>query len=180
MMSARMSHPEMSQMLSERAKRQWEDEEYKAYMAEQWLEFYNSNDAYRKEVLEQLDQAQREYWGDEANRHLQAERTRKYFENHPEVREELSQRASEQWQDEELLSWRREKTKEQWTPEFRAKRKAALQQTYYRKTLSTLKNFEIDGVLDVNAYHAHRLAIHDSSILRFDKFCQRFLMVMKP
>jgi len=174
MMSARMSHPEMSQMLSERAKRQWEDEEYKAYMAEQWLEFYNSNDAYRKEVLEQLNQAQREYWGDEANRHLQAERTRKYFENHPEVREELSQRASEQWQDEELLSWRREKTKEQWTPEFRAKRKAALQQTYYRKTLSTLKNFEIDGVLDVNAYHAHRLAIHDSSILRFDKFCQRF------
>ena len=98
-----------------------------------------------KEVLEQLDQAQREYWSDEANRHLQAERTRKYFENHPEVREELSQRASEQWQDEELLSWRREKTKEQWTPEFRAKRKAALHQTYYRKTVATLKKFEIDG-----------------------------------
>jgi DNA gyrase subunit B len=105
---------------------------------------------------------------------LQAERTRKYFENHPEVREEYSQRASKQWQDEELLSWRREKTKEQWTPEFRAKRIATLHQTYYRKTISALKKFEIDGMLDVNAYHAHRLAIRDSSILRFDKFCQRY------
>ena len=26
----------------------------------------------------------------------------------------------------------------------------------------------------LNAYHAHRLAIRDSSILRFDKFCQRY------
>src|SRR5262249_19780581 len=105
---------------------------------------------------------------------LQAERTRKYFENHPEAREALSQCATEQWQDEELLLWRREKTREQWTPEFRAKRKAALQQTYYRKTVTSLKKFEVDGVLDVNAYHAHRLATRDSSILRFDKFCQRY------
>jgi DNA gyrase subunit B len=143
MMSARMSHPEMSQKLSERARRQWKDEEYKAYTAEQWLEFYNSNDAYRKEVLEQLDQAQREYWSDEANRRLQAERVRTYFENHPDAREAHSQRAKAQWQDEELLAWRREKTKEQWTPDFRTKRQAALQQTYYRKTISALKKFEV-------------------------------------
>jgi DNA gyrase subunit B len=174
MMSARMSHPEMIQMLSERAKQQWKDEEYKAFMAEQWLEFYNSNDAYRKEVLEQINQAQREYWSDEANRLLQAERTRKYFENHPEVREEFSKRASEQWQDVELLSWRREKTKEQWTPDFRAKRQAALHQTYYRKTVAALKQFEVNGKIDVEAYSVHRLTNRDSSLLRFDKFCQRY------
>jgi DNA gyrase subunit B len=173
-MSARMSHPEMSQMLSERARQQWKDEKYKAYMAEQWLEFYNSNDAYRKEVLEQLNQAQLEYWSDEENRRVQAERVRTYFENHPDAREALSQRARVQWQDEELLAWRREKTQQQWTPDFRAKRQAALQQTYYHKTISALKKFEVDGVLDVNAYHAHRLAIRDSSILRFDKFCLRY------
>jgi len=174
MMSARMRHPEMRQLLSERAKLQWEDETYKEYMVEQWLEFYHTNETYREEILERLNQAQRDYWSDEANRRLQAERTRIYFENHPEVREEFSQRASERWQDEELLSWRREKTKEQWTPDFRAKRQAALHQTYYRKTVAALKQFEVDGKIDIEAYSAYRLAIHDSSLLRFDKFCQRY------
>ena len=105
---------------------------------------------------------------------MQAERIRIFFENHPEVREEFSQRASEQWQDEELLSWRREKTKEQWTQDFRAKRRAALHQTYYRKTVATLKQFEADGKIDIEAYSLHRLTKHDSTMLRFDKFCQRY------
>ncbi len=126
MMSARMSHPEMKQALSERAKLQWEDETYKEYMAAQWLEFYNKNETYREEVLEQLNQAQRNYWSDEANRLLQAERVRIYFESHPDAREAHSQRAKHQWQDEELLAWRREKTQQQWTPDFRAKRQAIL------------------------------------------------------
>ena len=93
MMSARMSHPEISQMLSERARQQWKDEEYKAFMAEQWLELYNSNDAYRKEVLE---------------------------------------------------------------------------------TVAALKQFEVNGKIDVEAYSAHRLTKRDSTLLRFDKFCQRY------
>ena len=174
MMSELMSQPEMSALLSQRAKAQWEDEGYKAYMSKKWLEFYYTNEEYRTKNLAQLDQAQREYWSDQAKRDLQAERVRAYFESHPELRKEFSQRAFAQWQNEELLAWRRAKTREQWTPEFRAKRKAALNQTYYRKTIAALKRFEAEGKIDVDAYHAHRRVIRNSSLLRFDKFCQRY------
>ena len=125
MMSHRMSLPEMTQMLSERAKLQWEDETYKAYMAEKWLEFYNTNEEYRTEVLTRLNQALKEYWSSEDNRLLQAERVHTHFENNLDARKTHSQYAKVQWQDEELLSWRREKTQQQWTPDFRAKRKGS-------------------------------------------------------
>ncbi len=83
--------------------------------------------------------------------------------------------AKQQWQDEALLEWRREKTQEQWTPEFRAQRKAALQQTYYRKTIAALKQIEVDqGMLDLDAYQAYRLQTRNNSLLRFDNFCERY------
>ncbi|MBR8837594.1 MAG: DNA topoisomerase (ATP-hydrolyzing) subunit B [Stigonema ocellatum SAG 48.90 = DSM 106950] len=67
------------------------------------------------------------------------------------------------------------RTQEQWTPEFRAKRQAALQQTYYRKTIAALKQIEIEqGKLDVDAYQVYRLQTRDKSLLRFDTFCERY------
>jgi DNA gyrase subunit B len=174
-MSERMKQPETRQIMSEQAKAQWADESYKAYMTAKWLEFYHTNGAYRQENNDRLVRVQREYWSDEANRQAQAERVRKYFAVHPEVRAEFSQKAVEQWNDPALREWRRGKTKEQWTSEFRAKRKAALHQTYYRKTMAALKQIEIEcGKLDLTAYQAHRLAARDKSLLRFDKFCQRY------
>jgi DNA gyrase subunit B len=143
-------------------------------MAEKWLEFCSTNETYREGIIARLDQAQREYWSDEGNRRLQAERVRTYFENHPDAREAHSQHAKLQWQDEELLAWRRAKTQQQWTPDFRAKRQASLYQTYYRKTVAALKQFEVDGKIDIEAYSAHRLVTRDASLLRFDKFCQRY------
>ncbi|MDQ4077266.1 MAG: toprim domain-containing protein, partial [Chloroflexota bacterium] len=174
-MSERMQQPETRQILSEQAKAQWEDEEYKAYMMEKWREFYNSDPAYRRANREQLNQSQREYWSNEEHRKQQAERVRTYFEEHPEAREAASQQAKEQWQDETLLEWRRQKTREQWTPEFREQRRVALRETYYRKTLATLKQFETDpGQVDVDAYRDHRIALRDKSLLRFDTFCSRY------
>jgi DNA gyrase subunit B len=174
-MSARMQEPETRQILSEQARAQWEVEAYKAYMAVKWLTFYNTNDAYREEVLARLDQGQREHWSVDDNRQAQAARVRAYFEEHPEVRDAFSERAKAQWQDEDLLAWRREQTRQQWTPEFRAKRRAALQQTYYRKTMAALRDFlATDGTLDIDAYSADRLAAGDKSLLRFDKFCARY------
>jgi DNA gyrase subunit B len=174
-MSARMLQPETRRILSEQAKAQWEDEAYKAFMAEKWLEFYQANEEYRNEVLARLDEGQRVYWGNVTNRTAQAERVRAYFEAHPEVREAFSQTAKEQWQDEQLLAWRREKTRQQWTEDFRKQRKAALEQTYYRKTMAALKQFvTAGGTVDVAAYSTHRLASGDKSLLRFDKFCTRY------
>jgi DNA gyrase subunit B len=175
MMSERMLRPEMREMLSERAKAQWEDEEYKAYMAEAWRAYYDANEEYRQQNRRQLDQAQREYWSDDANRQAQADRVRQYYADHPEERQALSQRAKRQWQDEALLEWRREKTREQWTPEFRAKRQAALHQTYYAKTIATLRQFcSEQGIVDSDAFRAHRIASRDKSVLRFDTFCERY------
>ncbi len=172
MMSARMGEAEMRQMLSARAKAQWED---KAYMAAKWLTFYQTNEAYRLANHQQLDQAQREYWSSATNRQAQAKRVRLYFEAHPEVREAFSQVAKAQWQNEELLAWRREWTRKQWTPEFRAKRKAALDRTYYHKTMTALRQFLTEqGKVDFVAYGAYRLAQRDKSLLRVDKFCDRY------
>ncbi|RWX46173.1 DNA gyrase subunit B [Candidatus Electrothrix aarhusensis] len=174
-MSQRMSQPEMRQMLSERAKAQWEDEEYKSYMAEKWREFYESNDEYRRQNAAHLNDAQKEYWADKKNRQAQAERVRSYFVEHPEARSSASQKAEEQWKDKELLAWRSKTTRGQWTPEFRARRRAALAQTYYRKTLAILKQYEeVPGIVDLEGYRQHRISTKDKSLLRFDTFCKRY------
>ena len=174
-MSMRMRQAGTREILSSQAKAQWEDESYKAYMAGKWLEFYQTNETYRAENQARLDESQRAHWSDESNRLAQADRVQAYFQAHPEARVELSQKAKVQWQDEELLSWRSQTTCKQWTPDFRERRQAALKQTYYRKTMAALKQFETKpGVVDVVAYAAYRLAMKDMSLLRIDKFCKRY------
>ncbi|MCI0524239.1 MAG: ATP-binding protein, partial [Acidobacteria bacterium] len=174
-MSERMKEAETRQIMSEQAKAQWADDEYKNYMVSHWREFYETNEDYRQRNNEMLKRVQQEYWSDEEHRRAQAERTRNYFATHPEAREERAQKALQEWSDPALREWRREKTKEQWTPEFRAKRKAALQQTFYRKTISALKQIEIErGQLDLEVYQSYRRATRDKSLLKFDTFCQRY------
>ncbi|TRU87145.1 MAG: DNA topoisomerase (ATP-hydrolyzing) subunit B [Microcystis novacekii Mn_MB_F_20050700_S1] len=175
MMSQRMLEPETRQILSEQAKAQWEVAAYKAYMTEKWRTFYNTNEEYRRQNAEQLYQAQQQYWSNQTNRQAQADKVRQYFIDHPEQRQVYSETAKQQWQNQDLLSWRREKTKEQWTGEFRSKRRDALNKTYYQKTLATLKQIEIDrGYIDLEAYQKYRLQTRDKSILRFDSFCDRY------
>ncbi len=173
--SERMKKPETRQVLSSNAKAQWADEEYKEYMVGKWREFYETNGEYRQQNAAQLDKAQREYWSDESHRAEQSARTRQYYVENPEAREMLSEAAQMQWQDENLLAWRSDKTREQWTPEFRQKRKAALTETYYRKTIASLKSFEVaGGQIDLHAYQNYRLQTRDKSLLRFDSFCERY------
>jgi DNA gyrase subunit B len=174
-MSERMRQPETRRILSEQAKAQWANEAYRQLMTAKWREFYESNEGYRQQNREPLEQAQREYWQNEDNRQAQAERTRNYFITHPEARQAHAELAREQWQDEQLLAWRREQTRAQWTPAFSASRRAALHQTYYRKTMAALKQIEIEcGTLDLAAYQAHRHALKDKSLLRFETFRDRY------
>ncbi|HUO31785.1 MAG TPA: toprim domain-containing protein, partial [Bryobacteraceae bacterium] len=87
----------------------------------------------------------------------------------------FSKAAKVQWQDADLLAWRSETTRKQWTPDFRERRRAALEQTFYRKTMAALKQFKTEsGLVDVAGYAAHRLAMKDKSLLRIDKFCKRY------
>ncbi|MEA5597496.1 DNA topoisomerase (ATP-hydrolyzing) subunit B [Rivularia sp. UHCC 0363] len=174
-MSERMQQPQTRQILSQQAKVQWEDENYKAYMVSKWHDFYKSNEDYRISNREQLKLAQQEYWSDQANCLTQSQKVTNYFADNPQARLRNSQIAKQQWNNEALLEWRRQKTQEQWTPEFRAKRLAALNQTYYRKTIAALKQIEVEqGTLDLNAYQEFRLKTKDKSLLRFDNFCQRY------
>ncbi|MFM7407876.1 MAG: DNA topoisomerase (ATP-hydrolyzing) subunit B [Cuspidothrix sp.] len=174
-MSQRMQQPQTRQILSGQAKEQWQNEAYQSYMLGKWREFYDHNETYRQENQERLNQAQKDYWSEEANRLAQSQRVSTYFANNPQARETQSVLAKEQWENEALLAWRREKTQQQWTPEFRTQRYAALQKTYYRKTITVLKQIEIEqGKLDLDAYNAYRQQTKDKSLLRFDSFCQRY------
>lgn len=173
-MSERMKQPKTRETLSQNAKAQWQTEGYKAYMVRKWREFFNRDASYRQKNAAKLDQAQREYWGNETNREMQAQRVHEHFEKHPEARQHNSEKAKAQWQNQELIEWRRQKTHEQWTPEFRRKRRKALDQTYYHKTIAALKQFQREGWLDLQAYDQYRSRTRDKSLLRFDRFCDTY------
>ena len=170
-----MLRPEMRKTLSERAKKQWEDKEYKQYMIQKFLEFYKSNKKYREKNNRILNENQKKYWSNPENRARWAEKVREYFKKYPEKREELSSKAKKQWQDKELLKWRSQKTKEQWIPEFRVKRKNTYNQTYQEKAIKLMKEiFDKYGKLDKEKYNKERVRLNDKSLLRYDTILQRF------
>jgi DNA gyrase subunit B len=174
-MSERMKQPATARKLSKNAKRQWQDASYKATMRSKWQEFYLSHPDYQAANRAQLNQNQADYWSNPANRQAQAERVKQYFAEHPEVRDLYSQKAIEQWSDDGARQWRREKTRQQWTPEFREKRQLALSKTYFEKTTAALKDIQLErGFIDLDAYRQHRCQTRDKSLLRFDTFCQRY------
>ncbi|MCX6760355.1 MAG: hypothetical protein NTW46_03375, partial [Candidatus Nealsonbacteria bacterium] len=72
-----MSTPKMKVMLSGRAKKQWENEDYKKYMTGKFLEFYKNNAEYRNLNNSLLNKVQKIYWGKTENRKKQAERVEK-------------------------------------------------------------------------------------------------------
>ncbi len=174
-MSKIMSTPEMKKMLSERAKKQWENKEYKEFMGKKFLEFYKNNEEYRKKNNQQLNQEQKKYWSSEDNKKAQAERVKQYFIDNPEHREMYSEKAKEQWQNEDLLKWRSEETKKQWTPEFRAKRKESYNRTYLNESLKLLREvFDEVGAIDSEQYDDLRRERSNKNALMFQTVCQRF------
>ncbi len=83
--------------------------------------------------------------------------------------------ANAEWKDGVLRQWRSEKTKKQWTAEFRAKRRAAYNETYYHKALRVLRSiFEHAGTINSGAYETVRRETNDKSLLRYDTILARF------
>lgn len=170
-----MSAPKMKKMLSERAKKQWQNEEYREYMASKFLEFYHTNADYRLKNKARLLRAQREHWSHKENIKKQSNRVRKYFELHPEKIKVLRKAALKQWQDPKLLSWRSRKTKEQWTDGFRSKRKKAYDRTYPRKALQAMYELHQEGKeVNKETYDEIREIKNDKSLIRYETICQRF------
>ena len=170
-MSVRMK--ELSPLLSERAKQQWQSEEYKQFMVNKFLEFYSTNETYRKTSRDRLTNEARQYWSQEENRRQQAERVKQFFETHPEHRSQYRKVAHEQWQNETLRVWRADVTKAQWTAEFRAKRKQAYAKTYYEKFIAFANQvYRQHG--DLQQYDVLRVATRDKHLLRFDTVVARY------
>ncbi|WP_199247469.1 ATP-binding protein [[Phormidium] sp. ETS-05] len=98
--------------------------------------------------------------------------------SHPEVPIKLSKPEKEQWDEEKLLAWQWQNTKEKSESELVAKHRAPIarsqtHQTYYRKTVAALKQIEVEqGCLDLDAYRAYRLQTKDKSLLKFETFCE--------
>ena len=171
-----MSTPKMKKMLSERAVAQWSNPDYKDYMVRKFLEFYNNNEEYRAKNNTLLNKIQKEYWSDNRNREKQAERVAKYFARHPERRGRLREIAREQWSNKELKLWRSEKTKKQWTDEFRTKRRLAYNKTYLQHSLAFAKKILVQGKNLFTAYDAFRLQLSkkNTNIVKLETLLNRF------
>ncbi|MEI7709580.1 MAG: toprim domain-containing protein, partial [bacterium] len=165
----------MREDLSARAKSQWENEEYKKYMVEKFLNFYNSDADYRKKSGETLQIAQKEYWSKEENRQKQSERVKKFFKENPDLKKTLRDMAKQEWSRPDLLEWRRKKTKDQWTPEFRAQRKIAYNKTYYENTIKVLKRvYDQKKEVDKELFEDIRRQENNKNVLSFETFVSRF------
>lgn len=165
----------LGSLLSRRAKEQWRDPEYKRYMASKFLEFYYSNADYRKRTLKRLNDVQKKYWADNRNRTKQAERVRKYFELYPQKKFWLSQIARQQWRHGGLLEWRRQKTKEQWTEEFRKKRKITYDRVYLNASLEfARKVYETYGTINLYDQERASLPKRNNNIVKLHTLINRF------
>lgn len=165
----------LAPMLSQRAKKQWSDPKYKEFMTIKFLEFYNNNTEYREKNNALLDNNQKEYWSHEVNRQKQSEKVRKFFENNPKVREIFSEMAKKQWKDAQLLEWRKDQTRKQWTPDFREKRKIAYDKTYLNSNLAFAKKVvEEHGNLSFYDQIRSNLPKRNNNLLKFETLSKRF------
>lgn len=166
---------ELRDELSRRARKQWENEEYKKYMVAKFLEFYESNAEYRESTKLRLNKAQKEHWSKEENREKQSIRIKKIFNEKPELKEKLSALAKIEWNNPELRTWRSNKTKEQWTKEFRAKRKSAYDKTYYESTIKFLRKvYEEKNSVDIEEFEKQRKESKNKNVLSYNTFINRF------
>ena len=82
--------PEVREMLSKNANKQWQNQEYKDFMAKKFIEFYNSNEDYKMRNNELLNEEQKKYWQSPENRRKASEKIKKFFEENPDAKEYLS------------------------------------------------------------------------------------------
>lgn len=126
------------------------------------------NPEYRQKISQKI------YWSSIDNRDMQSLRIKKFFENHPGAKENLLQIAKTQWLDQDLIKWRRSRTKKQWTKDFRIKRKIAYDQVYLNSSLDFAKRvYEKNGRIDT--YDQERIsALKRNNILKLSTLLTRF------
>ena len=173
--NARKKSLEKRELFSMNAKKQWASLTYKAYMVKKFLEFYRSHPDYQAKNAQTLDMAQKSYWSGKSHRDTQAARVKKYFELHPEAKKHLTKKAKIEWSNKDLLQWRRAKTSQQWTPEFREKRKVAYNKTYLDRSLAFARLvYEDHGGLALYDDERQVLPRRDNNLLKYNTLVDRF------
>jgi DNA gyrase subunit B len=108
-------NPAYRQYMSDRVKMQRQDQALNDKLLQGFQDWFGS---LSPEDYEAYCQRSRDlmaaYWSDPDHRQEQSERTRRFYEEHPEARQARRQGAEAQWEDAELRQWRAEKTREQW------------------------------------------------------------------
>ncbi len=172
---AKIMKEKLGDVLSARAKKQWENPEYKQYMVKKFLEFYHSHPDYREANAQLLNLAQKNYWSQVNHRKLQAEKVKEYFRAHPEARRLFSEKAKIQWLDNNLLRWRSQRTREQWNENFRHRRHMSYNLLYLGEGLSFARKV-YDKYGDVNLYDLERtsLAKRNNNLLKLNTLIERF------
>ncbi|MBS3167100.1 DNA topoisomerase (ATP-hydrolyzing) subunit B [Candidatus Woesearchaeota archaeon] len=171
--SERMKQPKTRQILSKNTRLQWENEEYKKYMTKKFLEFYHSNKDYQKKNKELLNKLQKEYWSKKENKTAQSKRIQEYFKKNAHKKVELSKKAIVQWNNPTLKQWRAKKTKEQWTQEFREKRKKAYNKVYFENTMKLIKLIYDDSG-NLESYDNLRIKLNNKNLLSYQTLLKRF------
>jgi DNA gyrase subunit B len=98
-----------------------------------------------------------------------------YFNLNENARKSLSKAAKEQWSDKTLLDWRREKTKDQWTKEFREKRLEHYNKTYYDNTIKALRAiYDESSEINRDEFENYRKEIGNRNVLKYETFIERF------
>ncbi|MBU1000497.1 intein-containing DNA gyrase subunit B [Patescibacteria group bacterium] len=172
---ARIKSLQKRELFRKNAKVQWKNPKYKQYMLNAYLNYYHSNPEYQKSLKERLNKEQVKFWSNKENRKKQSERVSNFFKTHPERKEILSKLAKEKWNNKSLLKLRSKKTKEQWTPEFRIRRKESYNRTFLRKTLKILKEIqEKEGEIHIDHYNQIRQQTCDKSLIKLETVANRF------
>ena len=74
-----------------------------------------------------------------------------------------------------MLKWRSGKTKEQWTQDFRIKRKSAYNKTYFENTIKVLRRvYEEHKKIDKNIFEKVRKLEKNKNVLSYGLFVSRF------
>ncbi len=172
---ARKKSLEKRGLFSKNAIEQWKNPAYKAYMTKKFLEFYRSHPGYQKRNTQTLDMAQKNYWSQNNHRDQQSVRVKKYFDLHTEAKKHLSRKAKIEWSNQELINWRRNKTSQQWSQEFREKRKVAYNRTYLDRSLAFARLvYEDHGSLEGYDDERQVLPRRDNNLLKYNTLVDRF------
>lgn len=103
-----MARPESKKLRSEIVSNLWKNNDYRNKFKENHHKLMR-----QKQIEDGINLGFKDYWAKEENKKAQSERVKEYYQVNIHKKEQLSILAKKQWENKDLLEWRKQKTKEQ-------------------------------------------------------------------